>query len=174
MYATVAILPLHSQALKNLLRGLCEIMDLGWIRSNEDGDSFRIVELEFDTCTPAFVSTILRGLDNWEPFSLPVLAEVLETDCDVLRQAITAPIPERPSITWCVQRYLMYFPGIGKDYWAAEGRCCGTSLDFLAFLQRYNAVSAEQIANGYARVAMEHRSNPKYATRTSLQKFTPW
>lgn len=163
MYAIFAAEPYKEQAVINQFRRHGQLLYLFRIPGGDLNYDFEVWELEFEACDRFLVAAMLRGLDTWGTNS-SVIAELLETDCEELRAVVTAPIPEQPSITWCVRRYLSYHPDYWRDYWSAMGPCDIVSRDFLSFLRRYNAVSSGQMTSGYAGVSIHYMGDKRYAS----------
>ncbi len=164
MYAVFAVEPYNQQALHNALFRFGDLAHITTLFGRrEGGETFQIWELGFEVCSRGLIATVLKRLDAWG-LNQRVFVELLETDCDELWAAVTAPIPARPSISWCVRRYLSYHPDAWQDYWSAVGFCGVVSQDFLSFTRRYGAISQEQIDSGYARVALKFLGDVRYAT----------
>lgn len=163
MFAVFAVEPRNSNAIRNELQGFGDLCYMFRISGGRLGWDFEIWELEFETPSPHLLGRVLRCLDSWGGVS-SVLAEMLDTDYEELHDAVAASPPTRPSLTWCVRRYLAYYPVHWQTYWTASGKCGVVSENFLSFLRRYGAVSEEQLKSGYARVAREYRGERKHAS----------
>lgn len=163
MYLTFAATPYLSNGARNSLWRFGDLLQIDCIYGGRLGYDFEIWELEFETCTPELVGALLQSLNDYGSGEA-CISELLETDCDELWAVVNAPIPERPSLTWCVRRFLAYYPGQWRDNLSARGKCGVVSIDFLHFLRRHNAVSDDQIASGYARVVRQYISDLRYAT----------
>jgi hypothetical protein len=164
LYVLYAIEPYQSNAVRNELHRFGDIEFVTTVRCDYATDSFDIYELEFKACTSLLVAAVMRNSESWGSDLPPILSEVLETDCDELWVALNAPVPEKPSLTWCVRRFKMYYPESWLDYWSAVGQCNLAADDFLAFLEAYGAIAKEQIASGYARLVKRYLGDRKYAS----------
>lgn len=161
MYAVYAVEPCTSSAAINTLRPFGSLTYLRTVYGGDWGWNFEIWELEFDTLDPRLVPMILHSLDSYS-MATHFLTEVLETDCPELHKAIRTPEPTRPSLSWCVQRYLMYFPDSWRESLTASGQCAAVSHDFFKFLLAKGAVSREEAESGYVRVVTRMFGDRRY------------
>ena len=122
--------------------------------------------LEFSNCHPRLAITLRQAMDSWGQThkKYPDILEVVGTDCPEILEMLATPDPTKPSLTWAIRRFREYHPGQWQDYWTAVGRCGTASLDFLAFLEAKNVVTASQRKSGYAREVTEYFGDPRYAT----------
>ena len=102
---------------------------------------------------------MLRGLATWG-VHVNTFTELLETDCPELYAAVHEPVPEHPSITWCVRRFLMHYPSEWRTSLAARGKCGVVSQDFVSFMRHHGAGDGE--------VVMEYLGDPRWATQDFL------